>query len=192
MAGIILEGVRSGKGLDTTERNMARSLDISLGPQHFTTQADALAWTLQTTQTPTGALDIFFYLRNEDPQRDLIVTRVQANAGTAETIDVLFVTGTPAGGTDAGAPLSRNAGVGLTFQGVVQGGSDITNLTDSGVFEKLFVPAGGKDSINLLERPIILPAGQAQNIGVALRAVTGAIQVTALMDVMVQTYDPRG
>ena len=129
--------------------------------------------------------------RRRRPQRDLIITRIQADAASAETIEAQFVTGTPAGGTDAGAPLSRNAGVGLTFQGVVQGGSDITGLTDSGTFEKLFPPAAGKDSVDLLDRPIILPAGQAQNIGVALLATTGGIAVTTLMDVIVQTYDPR-
>lgn len=189
MPGIQIEGARTGRVLDITLRNMARALGVNLSPQHWTTQQDALAWTLENTQTPAGPADYFFYLRNSDSRRDLIITRIQCDAVSAETIEVQFVTGTPAGGTAAGAPLSRNAGIGNTFSGVVEGGADITGLTDSGTFEKLFVPAGGRDTVDLIERPIILPRAQATNIGVALLATTGGITITSFVDVMVQTYD---
>ena len=190
MPGIQIEGARTGRVWDITLRNMGRILGINLSAQHYTTQRDALAFTLQTTQTPAGPADYFFYVRNSSADRDLIITRIQADAATAETIEAQYVTGTPVGGTSAGSPLSRNAGIGNTFQGVVEGGADITGLTDSGTFEKLFVPAGGEDEVNLLDRPIILPRGQATNIGVALLATTGGITVNALMDVIIQTYDP--
>lgn len=190
MPGIQIEGARTGRVWDVTLRNMGRVLGINLGAQHFTTQRDALAWTLEVTQTPAGPSDYFFYMRNSDSRRDLVITRIQCDATTAEGVEVQFVTGTPAGGTAAGSPLSRNAGIGNTFSGVVEGGSDITGLTDSGTFERLSIPAGGKDVIDLLERPVILPRAQATNIGVALLALTGGITINALIDVMVQTYDP--
>lgn len=137
--------------------------------------------------TPANPGDFFFYIRNTSQLRDLFVSRIQVSAATAETVIVQPVTGTVAGGTTV-SPTNRNVGATLTFSGSVEQGATLTGLSSLGNYERLLVPAGGFDERNLIERPIYLPENST-SAAIALSAVTGAITLDVLIDVVIRSFD---
>lgn len=183
---LVIEG-KDGQKMAVTNRNMARALATK-----YSIQADATidlqrAWTVENTQTPTGAGDYFFYLLNGGP-RDIVITRLSGFAAAAETVTLQSVTGTAVGGTTV-TPANRV--VGSTRQplaGVVaQVGVDITGLSVSNSYEKLHIPLGGEVQKELLERPLVVRSGQA----VALVATTGAVAIEFDVDFMDQVIEPQ-
>lgn len=180
----VIEG-KDGQKMAVTNRNMARALATK-----YSIQADATidlqqAWTVEDTQTPTGAGDYFFYLLNGGP-RDLVITRINGFAASAETVTLQSVTGTAVGGADF---LPANRTVGSNRQplaGVVaQTGVNITGLTPINDYERLHIPAGGEQQKELIERPLLIRSGSA----VALVATTGAIAIQYDVDFMAQVIE---
>ena len=99
-------GGSSAISMDVTRREMAKTFALAYSSQHFATYKDQRAFTFDTAQTPTGPGDYFLYIQNTSATRDMIITSVRANGGTADTINLQPVTGTPAGGTDLN-PINR-------------------------------------------------------------------------------------
>lgn len=178
-----IEGGLSGKKLDINSRNMARVISAELSPQYHNAITDLRTWTISDTQTPTGAADEFLYIRNDNSRHSLVISRLQFNAASAETVLLAAATGTPAGGT-ALVPVNRTLGSSNSPIATIQSGVDITGLTLGAALEIWEGTAG--DSIDLAKRPIVIPPNQA----VALSAVTGAIAIQFLVDIYTQLVEP--
>jgi hypothetical protein len=180
---MIIEGAITGKALDVTSRNMARALSIVLSSQAHNAIIDRRTWTASATVTPTGAADEFFYMKNDNTRHDIIISRLQFNAASAETITLARVTGTAAGGTTL-TPVNRTLGSGQVPSATIESGVDITGLTPGANLEIWEGTTG--DPIDLTNRPIVLGPTEA----VALSATTGAIAVIFLVDFYTQLADP--
>lgn len=183
---LVIEG-KDGQKLAVTNRNMARALATG-----YSIQADATidlqrSWSILDTQTPTGAGDVFFYLRNGG-NRDLIVTRVDMFGATAETTILESVTGTAVGGTVL--PFANRV-IGSNRQpqpGVeAQSGVDITGLSTSAEYERLQNSLTLRHEKELQLRPLVV----RPNFAIALRAVVGAIAIDFAIDFMEQVIEPQ-
>ena len=184
-----IKGGSNGVIANVTKRNMLETLTVTRSGTAFAAIQDGLSWTIETTQTPTGAADYFFYMRNSSQVRDLLLNRIEIDGTVAEIIELQMVTGTPASGSDL-TPTNRSVGNNRTFSAVVQGGADITGLSKVGTVEKLFVPAGGSSAkIELIDRPIVLPKQTSAALGIALLAPTGTNALNVLVDVSIQSAD---
>lgn len=178
-----LEGGISGKTMDVNSRNMGRVVAASLSPQAHNALVDTRTWTTSDTQTPTGAADEFFYLLNTSTRLSIVLTRLQFNAASTETITLARVTGTAAGGTTL-TPVNRSLGSGRTPPATIESGADITGLTPGATLEVFEGTVG--DPIDLTNRPIVVRPGEA----VALSATTGAIAILFLVDFYTQLIEP--
>lgn len=123
------------------------------------------------SETPTGAGDCFFYMKNNSAY-DLIMTSFKLYSASAEIIQMkLGVLGTLGGTHAALTPASRNAGSGKTAEVTCESGVDITGLTGGYIIDQFYTTATQQrwhwDS------RIIIP----KNGTIALYAVTGAILI---------------
>ena len=172
---------------DVTRVNRLKVLAVSQASTEQNALKDARTWTVSGTETPAAANDYFVFIRNDSARRNIVVSRVAVDGGTADNIEVQAVTvGTLAGGTDA-TPVNRTVGsTKLPASSTVQTGADITGLTSAGTFERLVVAAGGKDEVDLTKRPVVL----RQNQAVALLAVTGTAALNFEVDIWEDLTDP--
>lgn len=177
-----IEGGKTGRIADVTLHNHLRTLATAVSPQWEATLL-ARAWTTTATQTASGAADNIYYMRNTGT-RDLVVTRISLLGGSAETISVNLVTGTPASGTTL-APINRYATSSRQPRATIESGNDITGLTSSGTIETLAAPTTVA-TYEFFDRPLVLAPGGA----LALNAVAGSIAVTFHVDFYEQVVDP--
>lgn len=117
------------------------------------------AWALYFTNTPTGANDNFFYIKN-DGTKDLFIQDIRISSTVPTQIFYNHVSGTAVGGT-AVVPTNRNLGSSITPIATIEQGVDITGLTNLGVifFEECAV-ANTMYHLRVTSN-IIIPQGQA-------------------------------
>ncbi len=137
------------------------------------------SWTIYFTNTPTGANDFFFYLKN-DGTKDLKVTDIRITSSVVTQIFYKHVSGTAVGGT-AVTPVSRNLGSAATPTATIEQGVDITGLTDLG--ELFYEECSIVDTLFHLKTTsnIIIPQGQA----IAFQRV----EATGLLDCLVSLVE---
>ena len=82
---------------------------------------------------PTGADDIFLYLQNTSNQ-NLHIRRMHVSSTVVGFIEVIRVTGTPAGGSGVTLVNFNNKFSSETPDGTFESGADITGLTDGGKY----------------------------------------------------------
>lgn len=180
------QGILSQRLVDVTTRNLLRVFGVNVNYNVHMAYRDARTFTYSTTVTPSGAADYFFYITNTSSTRDLFITSIRIDAGTAETVNLEHVTGTPVGGT-AILPGNRNPTNAQTLVASAESGVDLTTLTSQQVYERILIPAGGQGEVDLIERPFILP--RSNSAAAALLAVTGGIALNVLIDVAAKSFD---
>jgi hypothetical protein len=148
----------NGQVADVDDQNRLKVFSIA-EPQDKDLNTKGRSWTLQFTNTPTGAGDNFFFLRN-DSTKDLFVTDIRISSSVVTEILYNHVSGTPVGGT-AVTPLNRNLGNSRTPTATIEQGVDITGLTDIGVI--FFEECSIANTLFHLKTTstIIIPQGQA-------------------------------
>lgn len=136
------------------------------------------AWALHFSNTPTGAGDNFFYIRN-DGTKDLFITHVRITSSVVTQMLYNHVSGAPVGGTTL-TPLNRNLGSSGAPAATIEQGVNITGLTDIGVifFEECSI-------VNTLftltiSSNIIIPQGQA----VAFQRVEATGQIDCVVSLV--------
>lgn len=90
---------------------------------------------------PTGADDIFLYIQNTESLLNLHVRRIRISSTVAGMLEVIRVTGTAVGGSDATLVSFNEQFAANTPAGVFQTAVDITGLTVGGkyTFQQLAV-----------------------------------------------------
>jgi len=117
------------------------------------------AWALYFTNTPAGANDYFFYIKNTGT-KDLDIQDIRISSSVPTQIFYNHVSGVAVGGTDVN-PTNRNLGSSVSPVATIQQGVDITGLTDLAVvfFEECDV-ANRMYHLRITSN-IIVPQGQA-------------------------------
>ena len=182
-------GGQTKRAADVTFENGLKTLALAVSPQTYATYRRALAWTVFTTQTPTGAGDYFLYIANQSSVRDILVTAIRADIGTDDVIEARYVTGTPSGGSDVD-PTNRAISLAAPLEASIQAGSDITGLTSGGVLERLKLSTTGSNQLSLIDRPILLPRARGGN-ALAFAAITGTVALNIAVDIAIQVVDPQ-
>lgn len=148
----------NGQVVEVDDQNRIQAFAVS-EPQDKDLNLKGKLWTLRFTNTPTGAGDNFFYLKN-DGTKDLFVTDIRISSSVVTQILYNHVSGTAVGGT-AVTPLSRNLGSSALPTATIEQGVDITGLTDIGVI--FFEECSVANTLFHLSTSsnIIIPQGQA-------------------------------
>jgi len=168
----------NGTVVDVDDQNRIRAFATSQ-PQDKDLNTKSKSWTLRFTNTPTGAGDNFFYLKN-DGLKNIFVTDIRISSSVVTQILYNHVSGTAIGGT-AITPLSRNLGAAASPTATIEQGVDITGLTDIGVI--FFEECSVANTLFHLKTTsnIIIPQGQA----IAFQRV----EATGLIDCVVSIVE---
>ena len=173
--------IRDGTGrgfcakVDNNNRIFVKS--TVLDASHFANESRGDAYNIVVEQTPTGANDCFFYLKN-DSDKTLHISQITYRSASAEEIQLkLGDSGTPAGGS-SNVPVNLNTGSPNSADCTSQSGNDITGLSGGSVADKFFSQTTQYEKIML--STILLQKNQT----ISLYAVTGAIA----LDVVITIY----
>ena len=159
--------------VDSDNRLHVESLSYS--SEHHANHSLGEAYTLDVSQTPTGAGDYFLYLKNTS-EDDMVIEGFTIKVASAESIKWdINPTGT-AVGTSA-TPTNLNAGSGKAATGTFVTGNDITGLTTGSIAYTTWHTSTESKQYNF-EQDIILP----KNRTLAAYAVTGAVKIDITVD----------
>lgn len=169
----------NGTYIDVTDENRMKVSAISSFLDFHTNRDNGEVWSVfMESINPVGANDKFFYFKN-DGDADYAITDIRASAAT--TAGRLYVkkvigTATFTAGVDL-TPVSRNTGLSPTISATIKSDTDITGLTDDGVFFYQDLDTVGKMEHLRTSSNIIISPGKA--IAFEWGPATG--EVTALV-----------
>ena len=144
--------------------------------QHHVNEDEKQAYNIVISQTPTGANDVFLYVKNTS-EDNLWVASIFLRSASAESVNfVLGDTGTPAGGATY-TPVNKNAGSANLATGTFQTGNNITGLSGGSTVDTIF--AGTTTEHYHWESGLILPKNQI----FTLYAVTGAVAINMTVNI---------
>jgi len=163
-----------GAGVNSDNRLEVDS--VSRSHEHFANQEKGTAYSAVIQQTPTGASDVFLFIKNND-ERDMVFEGITVAAATDESILVkLGDTGTTTGGT-ALTPANLNGGSGNVADGTFETGNDITGLTGGITVHRILVDGGTGSEHFRFTQDLILP----KNKTLTLTAESGSILLDCVL-----------
>lgn len=149
--------------------------------EHFANATNGQAWNLNIEQTPTGANDNFFYLKNTSSSDQLIIEGFDNYAGSAEEILIfLSTTGTTTGGTTL-VPANLNTSSSREITATIEAGNDITGLTDGVQIYKIKIGTS-LAQYNFDQDVVIAPGGV-----ITMQAVAGSIKLNISININIDT-----
>lgn len=148
----------NGHVADVDEENRLHVFSVS-EPFDKHRNGEKKAWVLYFTNTPTGANDNFFYLKNIGT-KDIYIQDIRISSTVPTQILYNHVSGASVGGTDI-VPMNRNLGASFTPNATIEQGVNITGLADIGTI--FFEECAVADTLYHLRitSNIIVPQGQA-------------------------------
>ena len=160
-----------GRVVDVDIENRLSTLAISV-PLERHLNSEEKVWSIYFTVTPTGANDLFFYLRN-DGTKNLFISNIRISSTVATTLFYRQVTGTASSGTNS-AVTNRKLSSSKQPIATIQHDANFTGLTSGGILFHEEVDT--VDALRHLSIPcgIIIPQGQA--IAFERVAATGTIE----------------
>ena len=167
-----------GQVADVDTENRLRVFSV-MQPQDKHLNIERKVFSIYFTNTPAGANDFFFYLKNNGA-RDLFITDIRITSSVATQIFYKHVSGTAVGGT-AVTPVNRNIGSSNFPSATIEQGVDITGLVDLGVI--FYEECSIANTLFHLRTTsnIIIPQGQA----IAFQRV----EATGLIDCLVSLVE---
>lgn len=152
---VIKDGTGSGRLVEVDTNNRLVTDSVSQSVEHFHNHVKGTAYQITIQETPTGANDYFFHLKNTGI-KDLIIEGMAYRTAINERIVVyLSTTGTTSGGT-AILPYNVNAGSSSELSGTVEGGSDITGLSNGRLAERIWVATSNSSTFHNFEMDIVI------------------------------------
>jgi hypothetical protein len=150
--------------------------------ERFANKDNGQAYSINIEQTPTGANDNFFYLKNTSSTDQLVLEGIDNYAGSAEEVLIfLGTTGTTSGGT-AVTPANLNTSSTKGITGTIEAGNNITGLTDGTQIYKIKLGTS-QSQFNFEQDLVIAPGGV-----MSMQAVAGSIKIN--MNVLIH-IDPK-
>lgn len=166
----IIDGSGAGYRAKVNSENQLSTYAAAVPLQHHIAHAHRKCFSAVVQQTPTGANNAFWYVKNNDAD-ELNLWDVYMRCAAAETIEIWSVTGTAAGTAHTPVNLVVSSGVQANATSVV--GNNITGLTKVALLKRYCLEAG-KAQESDIHSAIIIQEAHA----IAVYAVTG----TALTD----------
>ena len=169
------EQIKDGKGTgylaEVDNRHRLNTRAVTETENKFVNAEDEESFLYYSDITPTGAGDIFLYLKNTD-SKDLIVNWYRVWSGTtAEAIDIYVgMTGTPTN-TTAIVPHNMNVTSANTATGLFYESVDMGGLSGGTLMDRIRLSGDGKDVIDSYPGDIVIKSGGVMT----LVALTGAI-----------------
>lgn len=176
---VIEDGTGTGiqAKIDSDNRLLTESVSKSI--EHYHNVTKGTGFHILCQQTPTGAGDCFFYMKNLST-KNWIIEGFNNRVASAETIEVnILQTGTPSGGSTI-TPVNVNSTSSLLLNGTFEGGNDITGMSGGRLIDRAYLTNTDTGGYNF-ELDVVIGPGHT----LTLYAVTGGIQV----DVMLQLYE---
>ena len=172
MSTIIKDGTGEGYQARVGDDNKLRTRAVIETVEHNANIVNESAFHALFDQTPTGANDCFFYMKNEDQDQDIVIEGIDFYAASSEQIEIyLDQSGTPSGGSDI-TPVNCNSGSAISATGDFQQGSDITGLSGGSVVQKWWISNSETLHYNFENDIVLVP-----NATLTMYAVTGSINV---------------
>jgi hypothetical protein len=139
--------------------------------EHFVNSQKGKSWIAVVQQTPTGAGDYFFYIKNTGTV-NMIFEGIDYRVASAEQVRIfLNHVGTTSGGSSVTA-VNLNTGSSAAPSATIEAGNDITGLSGGSVASRLFLTSTETTHFNFSQDIVIAPGGT-----LALEAVAGSIQI---------------
>ena len=178
--------VRDGTGRATRARvNSENRLlvdSVSADRVHISNHVNEDAYTITFQTTPTTAGNLFFYLKNTNSNKDLVVWEMGIRPASEEGVEVkLDLDGDPVDGTTI-KPVSATTSAGRNAQAVAEYGVNITGLTNGDLLNRVFFPAGQGTVYKDWRSGIVMPPNES----IGLYAVNGGI--TLNVDIMIDYH----
>ncbi|MCK4330876.1 hypothetical protein KAX02_13680 [candidate division WOR-3 bacterium] len=173
---MIIRGVRSMEGMDVNSEGYSLGDVLNRAYRLHVNRNHKNSYSAVISVTPTGAGDCFFYIKNDDPDMDIVVTSLKLWSASAERIQIKLGDSGTVGGTHAVlTPVSRHGGSGKTAIVTCESGVDITDLSGGNIVDAV-------DGLNVpflweWKSGLIVP----KNVMLSLYAVTGAVALSAVM-----------
>ena len=167
---MIIRDPQTGTGAEVTDEKRLRVDAIAESEALHANEDGGVHFCATLSRTPTGAADVFFYLKNTSTKL-LIIDQIDIYAASAESIKAyLGDAGTPSGGSTL-TPANLNAGSGSVADCTCQDGVNITTLSGGVALCELY------GSTTMVQYPfpggIIVP----RNKVLTLYSVTGAVAI---------------
>jgi hypothetical protein len=128
-------------------------------------------WSVSFSVTPTGANDLFFYIKNEGLE-DLFITDFRMASTVVTKIIIRAVTGTASAGTDS-ALQNRSIGGNDAINGIIQHDVDFTGLVNGNVIFFDYLDVANKMFHLKTSSTVIIPKGRA--VAIERVAATGVM-----------------
>lgn len=173
----IVDGTGGGHSAQVSENNHIVAETISETKIRRINHRLGTVWSVNIPGiTPTGANDLFFYLKNTGSE-DLTISDIYLSSSVATQVEVIGVSGTPTYNSSSDANyIPRNLGSTETPNAIIKTDTDITGLTEDGVLHYIQIPVAGTEYSFKGSAGIIIPKGKA--IALKRVAATGALTGT--------------
>lgn len=169
---IIEDGTGAGYTTKVASNNRLYVDAVTQTAEHYANTVDGQAYHIVVEETATGTNDVIFYLQNTSTNNNIIIEGFDYRVASAETVEIYRnPIGTAAGGT-AITPVNANTSSAQTLSATVEGGSNITGLTNGQLLDRIFLTSTETKSFNFNVDFVIAPGGS-----LSIQAVTSAVQV---------------
>lgn len=163
----IIRDPLTSDGAQVTSKGRLKTNAVTLSEERDGSHS-GLSFCSAISKTPTGAADVFYYLKNTS-EKDLIVYHFDIYSASAESITIhLGDTGTPVDGADL-TPTNTNAGSGEVADATSQDGVNITGLSGGATVCELFASTTMEDHV--IASGLFVP----RNKTMTLYSVTGGV-----------------
>ena len=147
--------------------------------EHYYNDIKGSGYHIILQQTPTGANDCFFYLKNTGT-KSIIIEGFSHRVASAESVEIyLLQTGTPSGGT-TNTPVNVNSGSARLLTATVESGNDITGMSGGNLIDRVWMTSTSSSGYNF-ELDVIVEPGHT----LTMYAATGGVQI----DMVIYAYE---
>jgi hypothetical protein len=126
----------NGRMVEVTSDGKMRAYSVVESEALHANEDHQQSYSLIISRTPTGAADVFLYIKNTGDD-DLIISSAKLWTASAEQVQIkLGDTGTPSGGNTL-TPANRNGGSANTPDATIEDGVNITGLSGGTVVDDI-------------------------------------------------------
>lgn len=178
MAEQIKDGTGKGYLVKVNEKNQLLVEAITWSGEHNICHEDEEAYSVYFNVTPTGASDVFLYMKNTSAI-SLCITSINIYTPSLEAIDIyLDTSGTPVGGS-TNTPNNRTSSSSKEADATVQHGVDITGLTVGNIVDRMYILGNNGSQKLSWNSQFVLPS----NTSMCIAAVNGAINIVGTLSI---------
>ena len=169
------DSIRDGKGsgvlAGVNAEHYLLTTAVSVSKEHHTNFTHQDAYNMLFDVTPTGAGDVFLYVKNTGDE-PIVCEGFNVHCASDEELSIyLGAIGTPAGGSDV-VPANLTAGSAVKARGTFQTGADITGLSNGVKVADYGIEGSVESKFRNFDADIVIP----QNQTMYMAATNGAIQ----------------